>query len=352
MSDQLDGSSASFSGPMSGQGVSNPKLRKRTKTGCLTCRKRRIKCGEERPSCNNCFKSKRHCEGYNQRVIFKTPIGDWPGAHHDSPVGTLQYHNGMLPPSIAQYRPVPPPIITHDAGFTPLQPRPGQAIAFDEHGHPIQFALQSASFQYGFSPNVPLASPHTPLPPTWTPITPQYPGGSFTQQSPMSATMHQSSHSAVPTPTQSSFILSPNADPAWQRPRYADGSQELPTPASSTQQDYKPFFSEAPAMTTPGSSTQQDYKPFFSEAPATTTPGSSSQSQDEDESRIPFRPTDEPPIWWDSSNMNLLPQSSGPNMPYSQPTSDTLPWTRPYTDMPLVQTICKLGFHSCLSLVP
>ncbi|QSZ34049.1 hypothetical protein DSL72_005629 [Monilinia vaccinii-corymbosi] len=48
--------------------------RKRTKTGCLTCRKRRIKCGEEKPTCQNCSKSKRHCEGYNQRVVFKDPL--------------------------------------------------------------------------------------------------------------------------------------------------------------------------------------------------------------------------------------------------------------------------------------
>src|SRR2546421_5383382 len=65
--------------------------RKRTKTGCLSqspmtlwalvattdgktaCRKRRIKCGEERPVCANCTKSKRNCEGYNHRVIFKHP---------------------------------------------------------------------------------------------------------------------------------------------------------------------------------------------------------------------------------------------------------------------------------------
>lgn len=52
----------------------NVKLsRKRTKTGCLTCRKRRIKCGEERPTCRNCTKSKRICEGYSQRVVFKPP---------------------------------------------------------------------------------------------------------------------------------------------------------------------------------------------------------------------------------------------------------------------------------------
>src|SRR5438045_9552799 len=62
--------------------------RKRTKTGCLSqspmalwalvattdrktaCRKRRIKCGEERQVCANCTKSKRNCEGYEHRVIF------------------------------------------------------------------------------------------------------------------------------------------------------------------------------------------------------------------------------------------------------------------------------------------
>jgi hypothetical protein len=38
------------------------------------CRQRRVKCGEERPRCGNCIKSKRQCEGYNQRVIFKDPI--------------------------------------------------------------------------------------------------------------------------------------------------------------------------------------------------------------------------------------------------------------------------------------
>ncbi|KAG5359572.1 putative transcriptional regulatory protein [Yarrowia sp. C11] len=39
-------------------------VRKRTKTGCMTCRKRRIKCDEAKPSCFNCAKSKRDCMGY------------------------------------------------------------------------------------------------------------------------------------------------------------------------------------------------------------------------------------------------------------------------------------------------
>ncbi|KAK3389398.1 hypothetical protein B0H63DRAFT_98397 [Podospora didyma] len=46
---------------------------KRSRTGCLTCRKRRIKCDEGKPTCKNCLKSKRECEGYHQRLIFKEP---------------------------------------------------------------------------------------------------------------------------------------------------------------------------------------------------------------------------------------------------------------------------------------
>ncbi|PHH60606.1 hypothetical protein CDD80_1582 [Ophiocordyceps camponoti-rufipedis] len=40
-------------------------IKRRTKTGCLTCRKRRIKCDETHPTCNNCKKSKRDCLGYD-----------------------------------------------------------------------------------------------------------------------------------------------------------------------------------------------------------------------------------------------------------------------------------------------
>ncbi|KAF5001757.1 hypothetical protein FGRMN_824 [Fusarium graminum] len=65
-------------------------IRKRTKTGCLTCRKRRIKCDEGRPICNNCIKSKRQCEGYNQRVIFKHPMGTIQGG----PFGPAYYPPG------------------------------------------------------------------------------------------------------------------------------------------------------------------------------------------------------------------------------------------------------------------
>ncbi|KAL1386329.1 hypothetical protein HDK64DRAFT_138118 [Phyllosticta capitalensis] len=115
----------------------NTKARKRTKTGCLTCRKRRIKCGEERPICNNCIKSKRHCDGYNQRVVFKPPIGDWPAAQANA----LSFHGavGVVPggpramPGFQQHYPgsAPPGV-----PFTSQYPRQEGQYAFAQQQQP------------------------------------------------------------------------------------------------------------------------------------------------------------------------------------------------------------------------
>ncbi|KAK0735885.1 hypothetical protein B0T21DRAFT_194030 [Apiosordaria backusii] len=70
--------------PPNGNGNQPPKkttVRKRTKTGCLTCRRRRIKCDEGKPTCGNCIKSKRQCEGYNQRIVFKESMGSFPSGN-------------------------------------------------------------------------------------------------------------------------------------------------------------------------------------------------------------------------------------------------------------------------------
>lgn len=39
-------------------------IKRRTRTGCLTCRKRRIKCDERKPHCYNCERLKKLCLGY------------------------------------------------------------------------------------------------------------------------------------------------------------------------------------------------------------------------------------------------------------------------------------------------
>ncbi|KAK4124445.1 hypothetical protein N657DRAFT_572168 [Parathielavia appendiculata] len=44
----------------------------RSKTGCLTCRKRKKKCDEARPRCMNCEKNAVVCEGYPEKQIWKS----------------------------------------------------------------------------------------------------------------------------------------------------------------------------------------------------------------------------------------------------------------------------------------
>lgn len=68
-------------------------IKRRTKTGCLTCRKRRIKCDEGHPACRNCQKSKRECLGYDP--IFKSQA---------SPP-TIQPAPGIFPPQQSQHQP-------------------------------------------------------------------------------------------------------------------------------------------------------------------------------------------------------------------------------------------------------
>ena len=68
-------------------------IKRRTKTGCLTCRKRRIKCDEGHPACRNCQKSKRECLGYDP--IFKSQA---------SPQ-TIQPAPGIFPPPPQQQQP-------------------------------------------------------------------------------------------------------------------------------------------------------------------------------------------------------------------------------------------------------
>ncbi|KAF6841986.1 C6 finger domain-containing protein [Colletotrichum plurivorum] len=101
-------------------------VRKRTKTGCLTCRKRRIKCDEGRPICSNCIKSKRHCEGYNQRVIFKDPIGSF---NLNGVYGPVVYPPEASNPPFHQLA-NPPPKSSNAPPLAPIAPKPPQHLEY------------------------------------------------------------------------------------------------------------------------------------------------------------------------------------------------------------------------------
>ena len=103
--------------------------RKRTKTGCLTCRHRRIKCGEERPVCGNCIKSRRHCESYSQRAILRpSQYNHAPMAHRGAHIAFQAGPGSWLPP------PYQAAYLGNGFDSTPFADlRPRQA----EHSHPV-----------------------------------------------------------------------------------------------------------------------------------------------------------------------------------------------------------------------
>ena len=84
--------------------------------GILACRQRRIKCGEEKPICNNCIKSKRECKGYAQRVIFKNPMGidgtfgSNAPSNDNAQIQQPGYHSQSLPFQQDTSRPMDTPI--------------------------------------------------------------------------------------------------------------------------------------------------------------------------------------------------------------------------------------------------
>ncbi|KAK0621711.1 hypothetical protein B0T17DRAFT_494325, partial [Bombardia bombarda] len=95
-------------------------IKRRTKTGCLTCRKRRIKCDEAHPSCNNCKKSKRECLGYDP--IFKQqqgPAAIQPAPNTQSSAPSTLASAPTLPSSTAAHSYQPPVIPSSYAASLP-----------------------------------------------------------------------------------------------------------------------------------------------------------------------------------------------------------------------------------------
>ncbi|MCJ1378049.1 hypothetical protein MMC17_001145 [Xylographa soralifera] len=59
--------------PQPSQSATQVKVTKgRSKTGCLTCRRRKKKCDEAKPSCLNCQKNAVVCEGYTPRQVWRS----------------------------------------------------------------------------------------------------------------------------------------------------------------------------------------------------------------------------------------------------------------------------------------
>lgn len=168
-----DGDESGFYGPYSADRredslvQSDPKKRKRnfsnrTKTGCLTCRRRKKKCDEQKPECQNCLRGAFICAGYpNQRGFQKTenkPLAVPLESKDPSYVPPGAY--GM-PQSAAAYpnTPLPPPPPKRDSSGPPYRGQPlridppqGRPILTDDDRH-TGSTIQTASTASTTSPD-------------------------------------------------------------------------------------------------------------------------------------------------------------------------------------------------------
>lgn len=75
----------------------NPKTgRPRTRTflGCLTCRRRKVKCDCSRPKCRNCERLKLSCQGYERHLRWLT---EWsPAEDSDIHGDETNNHSGRM----------------------------------------------------------------------------------------------------------------------------------------------------------------------------------------------------------------------------------------------------------------
>ncbi|KAK9248253.1 hypothetical protein V1506DRAFT_529431 [Lipomyces tetrasporus] len=230
-------------------------VRRRTRTGCLTCRKRRIKCDEGKPKCANCSKSRRVCEGYGPRVDFRSPY-----FKVRSVVPHVTDHNFA---ALMAANPYPPPYVSpHFPPFgAPIQP---EYLYAASNYYAAAAAAAAAGTPYPdpamFSP-----MPYMPLsfvpgswaPPPGVPILIQ-PVSPMTMD-PMAPQVTLAPDPAMPVPVQSyPYWMPPNFVPVSQ-----DSQSAMPDsiPSRPTIDDEVDIYNAGPDIAVPDHTIQYLFAP-------------------------------------------------------------------------------------------
>ncbi|ODA80291.1 hypothetical protein RJ55_03249 [Drechmeria coniospora] len=157
----------------------DPKKRKRnfsnrTKTGCLTCRKRKKKCDEQKPECSNCIRGGFACAGY---PVQRGGTG-WHKADKQPATIPLESKDpSYVPPGAygmpqqAAYAPQPAkrePLPPYRGQALRIDPPQGRSLALSDDDRPTASTLTGASVT---SPGMKIsAAPYTPANAFPTPV--------------------------------------------------------------------------------------------------------------------------------------------------------------------------------------
>ncbi|KAI7129697.1 hypothetical protein KC324_g17150 [Hortaea werneckii] len=183
--------------------VEDPKKRKRnfsnrTKTGCHTCRSRKKKCDERKPTCANCERGQFNCEGYGPKppggfkqptTSNKAPVTLQSKPLYEGPQGPTGYypnhaeehgrpysHWGRIPPhehdQSQNSPPVDPRQVHHPPSVWPKQPSwpPAEPVIYPPRLPPTDFSTVPPLHPYAHGAPPPLPPPPPPPPhmDTWS----------------------------------------------------------------------------------------------------------------------------------------------------------------------------------------
>ncbi|KAI0468182.1 hypothetical protein F4859DRAFT_216980 [Xylaria cf. heliscus] len=122
--------------------------------GCKTCRRKKIKCDEQKPGCGQCRKGGRECEGYEQPTIFRHSTGgDFVGVSDPRSQRAIQFNSRP----VGNITWADDHELRNDKQMVPQQKRPKKRV------HPYATArLKRAQVQLPLAGTAPL--PHAPNP--------------------------------------------------------------------------------------------------------------------------------------------------------------------------------------------
>ncbi|CAI7593786.1 unnamed protein product [Penicillium glandicola] len=114
-----------------------------TRSGCITCKKRRKACDKTKPSCNNCLKQGRTCEGYGS--IWAEPLGLSAQVFSQAETSKRRRLNASSPSQLSSPAPSP----SSDAWLeTRLSPGPATSLGWSIPSSPREYI----SFEAATSP--------------------------------------------------------------------------------------------------------------------------------------------------------------------------------------------------------
>lgn len=114
--------------------------KRRARTGCLTCRARRVKCDEQLPFCRRCVTANIECAGYEQRRVI-VPVNSSRNAHEINPIPAGSPHQDPSPYETVHMNNTAPVHLSH--GRKPL-------ISFPSSPRPSQNASPGARHVLGY----------------------------------------------------------------------------------------------------------------------------------------------------------------------------------------------------------